>query len=188
MDSTYFTNPLVFLIGTAFDLYIAAVILRFLLQWVRADFYNPVSQFLVKATNPPLIPLRRLLPGIGGIDLASLVLMLILAITKWLLLSVLHGAFPGIVSLLVLAIAEVIKIFIGIYFFSIIIQVILSWVSPHQYNPVSVLLYQLNEPLLRPIRRLLPPTGGFDLSPLLALVLLQLSKMILLPPLYMFAQ
>lgn len=184
MGSSYFTNPVVFLISTAFDLYIIAVILRFLLQWVRADFYNPVSQFLVKATNPPLVPLRRILPGVGGIDLASIVLMLALASAELFLIIMLSGATPGALFLVARAVAKIVELFLGIYTFSIIIQVILSWVNPHSYNPVTMLLHQLNDPLLRPIRRLLPDMGGFDLSPLLAIVLIQVSKMILLPPLY----
>ena len=185
MGSSYLTNPIVFLLSTALDLYIVAVILRFLLQWIRADFYNPISQFLVKATNPPLIPLRRILPGLGGIDLAALILILILAIIELFLIFLLKGVTPTPIFLIAQAIAKIIELFLSLYFFTILIQVALSWINPNTYNPTSMLLHQLNEPLLRPLRRLLPQMGGFDLSPLIAIVLIQVSKMILLPPIYM---
>lgn len=183
----YFANPLIFLIEVIVGLYIMAVMLRFLLQWVHADFYNPVSQLILKITNPLLIPLRRLIPGFGGIDWAALILVLLLIAGKLLLVSGVQGRLLPFAALAPLTLAELISLFLGIYTFTIIIQVIISWVAPQQYNPAAVLLHQLNEPLLRPIRRLLPPMGGLDLSPLLALVLIHLSKMLLLPPLYALA-
>lgn len=183
----YFANPLIFLIETIVGLYILAVMLRFLLQWVHADFYNPLSQFIVKITNPVLIPLRRLIPGFGGIDWASVVLALLLIGLKLMIISAVQGRLPPAASLPPLMLAELISLFLNIFFFTILVQVIISWVAPNQYNPVTVLLHQLNEPLLRPIRRLLPPMGGLDFSPLVAILLIQLSKMLLLPPLYALA-
>jgi YggT family protein len=183
----YFANPLIFLIETIVGLYILAVMLRFLLQWVHADFYNPLSQFIVKITNPVLIPLRRLIPGFGGIDWASIVLALLLIGLRLITISAVQGRLLPAVSLPPLMLAELIQLFLNIFFFTILIQVIISWVAPRQYNPVTVLLHQLNEPLLRPIRRLLPPMGGLDFSPLVALLLIHLSRMLLLPPLYALA-
>ncbi len=182
MGSDYFTNPPVFLIDTLFGLYIVAIMLRFLLQWVRADFYNPLSQFLVKVTNPPLIPLRRILPGIGGVDLASIALMFILTAIKLILIFMLRGFSVPILSLLILTLADLVELFLMVFLVAIIIQVILSWVAPHQHNPISLLLRQLTEPLLKPIRRLIPSLGGLDFSPLIALILIQLSMMIIVPP------
>lgn len=179
MGSSFVTNPAIFLISTLFDLYLIAVMLRFLLQLVRADFYNPVCQFLVKVTNPPLVPLRRILPGLGGIDLAAVVLMLVIAAIELFIVSLLRGFAPPMLGLLIHSIAKIATLFIYIYIFSILIQVIISWINPGAYNPVTSLLYQLNEPLLRPIRRLIPPISGFDLSPLFALIGLQLLAMIL---------
>ena len=183
MGSTYFTNPIIFLVRILFEFYLLAVMLRFILQWIRADFYNPISQFIVKITNPPIIPLRKVIPGIAGLDIASIVLMVLLAILQILVISMLGGFVPTVAMLISRAIADLIMLFLNIYFFSILIQVILSWIAPHQYNPVTVLIHQLNEPLLRPLRRILPEAGGFDFSPLLAIILIQLSKMILIPPL-----
>jgi YggT family protein len=183
----YLANPLIFLIEVIVGFYILAVMLRFLLQWMHADFYNPVSRFILKITNPVLVPLRRLIPGFGGIDWASVILLLVLTSLKLLLIFGVQGRLLPMAALAPLVLAELIALFLNIFFFSILIQVILSWIAPGQYNPAAVLLHQLNEPLLQPMRRLLPPIGGMDLSPLLAMVLIQLSKMLLLPPLYALA-
>lgn len=182
----YFGNAAVFLIQTAFGLYILAVLLRFLLQWVRADFYNPVSQFLVKMTTPLLRPLRRVIPGFGGIDFASVVLMLALQLIELVLVTQLLGQPLSVGGLMVLAVAELLSLLIKVFLFSILIQVILSWVRPGDHSPVSLLLYQLNEPLLAPARRIIPAISGLDLSPILVLVLLQLSLMLLVAPLQDF--
>lgn len=182
----YFGNAAVFLIQTVFGLYILAVLLRFLLQWVHADFYNPVSQFLVKMTTPLLRPLRRVIPGFGGIDVASVVLMLVLQIIELALVALLLNQPMSVSGLLVLAVAALLALLIKVFFFSILIQVILSWVRPGDHSPVSLLLYQLNEPLLAPARRIIPTFSGLDLSPILVLVLLQLSLMIIVAPLQDF--
>jgi YggT family protein len=182
----YFGNAAVFLIQTVFGLYILAVLLRFLLQWVHADFYNPVSQFLVKMTTPLLRPLRRVIPGFGGIDVASVVLMLVLQIIELALVALLLNQPMSVSGLLVLAVAALLGLLFKVFLFSILIQVILSWVRPGDHSPVSLLLYQLNEPLLAPARRIIPAFSGLDLSPILVLVLLQLSLMIIVAPLQDF--
>lgn len=178
------SDALSFLIRTLFDLYIAAVALRFLLQWVRADFYNPISQFLVRITNPPLRPLRRFIPGYAGLDFASLTLMILLKAVEIAVLGlVAAGRVPAPLGLLVISLAEILKLMIYICMFAIIIEVILSWVNPGAYNPATVLIYRLTEPLLAPARRLLPPMGGLDLSPLIVLIFLQLTLIVLIRPL-----
>lgn len=185
--NTYLSNPLEFLIQTLFGLYILAVMLRFLLQSVKADFYNPVSQFLVKITNPPLRPLRRFIPGLAGVDLSSVVLMIALQMLALLLVFAVRGASPGFGSLLFLSIAELVSLLLNVFLVTIFVQVILSWVSPGQYNPVISLLYSLNYPLLGPAQRLIPPIGGIDLSPIVVIIGIQLAKMLILPPLYSLA-
>lgn len=182
--NTYLTNPLTYLIDLVFFFFMLALMLRFLLQWVRADFRNPVSRFLITLTNPLLLPLRRLIPGVYGIDLASLTLLMLLAMIKLALLYVIRGLPFSVLSLIPWAIADLVALFLNIYLVTIIVQIVLSWLAPQQHNPVAYLLHQLNEPLLRPARRLLPPIEGFDFSPIIIIVILQLSKMILLPPLY----
>jgi YggT family protein len=188
MGSSYFTNPLEFLISTLIGLYITAVMLRFLLAMVRADFYNPLTQILVKLTNPALKPLRRFIPGFGGIDIASLLLMLALQMLALALITLLRGVSLHPVGLLLWAIAELLGLLLNIYMFSILIQVVLSWINPGGYNPAVSLIYSINEPLLAPARRLIPPLSGLDLSPVVVLLGLQLAKMLLLPPLLTWGQ
>jgi len=183
MGGAYAGNAGVFLVQTLFGLYTGAVMLRFLLALVRADFYNPVSQFLVKITNPTLRPLRRLIPSLGGIDLATLLLLLILQSAELLLVGAIRGYSVAPLGLLVLALTGLISLLLSIYFVTILVQVILSWVNPGSYNPVIGLLYSLNEPILGRARRLLPPIGGFDLSPILVLIAMQLLEIILVAPL-----
>lgn len=186
MGGPYVNNALQFLIATAFGLYILAVMLRFLLQTVRADFYNPVSQFLVKATNPPLLPLRRVIPGWGGVDFAAVVLLLALQMLEIGLLAAVDPrpvAVPALPGLVVLSLAELLRLLLNVFFFSILIEVVLSWVNPGAYNPAVQLVHQLNAPLMRPARRILPAMGGLDLSPILVLIALQLGKILLVQPL-----
>lgn len=183
MGSNYLTDPVVFLIQTLFGLYILAVMLRFLLQLVRADFYNPISQFLVKATNPPLKLFRRIIPGFGGIDLSSVVLAWLLKAVEIILIIAIAGTSVNLIAPFVWAIPELIELLFNIYLFGILIQVILSWVNPGSYNPATALLYSLTGPLMRPAQKILPPMGGIDLSPMLVMIGLILMKMLLLPPL-----
>jgi YggT family protein len=183
MGDGYLTNPLVFLIQTLFGLYILVVLLRFLLQWFKADFYNPVSQFIVKVTAPPLRPLRRLIPGLAGIDLAALVLAWLLKSLELSLILVLMGAGGSFLGALLWSLPELIGLTINIFLFAILIQVVLSWINPGAYNPAASLLFSLTEPLLRPARNLLPPVSGLDLSPMLVMIGLVLLEMLLLPPL-----
>lgn len=182
MGGSYAGNAGTFLIQTLFGLYAGAVMLRLLLAMVRADFYNPVSQFLVKVTNPPLLPLRRLIPGFMGIDMAGVVLLIALEATKLLLIGAIQGFGIPPLGLAVLTLAEILALLLNIYFFTILVQVILSWVSPGGHNPAVALLYSLNEPLLGRARRILPPMSGFDLSPILVLIGLQLLEFLLIAP------
>lgn len=182
MGSSYYANPVIFLIETFFNLYILAVMLRFLLQWVNADFYNPISQFLVKITHPPLKMLRRVIPSIGRIDTASLVFMILLQmLSGWLIFSLKGGTSP-IEAIFVWALMELMSLLINIFVVTILIQVVLSWVNPGTYNPATALIYDLTEPFLGTVRKLIPPLGGIDFSPLVALIGLQLVKMLVFPP------
>ena len=184
MGGGYFTQAAVFLIEIIFGLYILAVLLRFLLARVRADFYNPLSQFIVKVTNPAIKPLRRFIPGYMGIDWPSIVLLFAVQLTEIILVAlVTSGRIPAVEGLIVLTIANLIKEVIYVYIFIIIIQVIISWVNPGAYNPATVIMHQLSEPVLKPARRLIPAAGGFDFSPLVVLIGLQLLIILLVSPL-----
>lgn len=187
MDSTYMTNPLVFLIDTLFSLYILAVLLRFLLQWTNADFYNPISQFLVKVTQPPLRVLRRFVPSIGKIDTSTLVLAFSLQVVADFSILVLKGVVIGFPPLLLLSLSQLIALFLNIFIFAIFARAILSWIDPGSYNAASSILFSLTEPMLGVCRKMVPELGGLDLSPLVALLALQLAKMMILPPLQQLA-
>ncbi|MDD5034200.1 MAG: YggT family protein [Methylococcaceae bacterium] len=188
MGASYITGPLIFLIETLSGLYLFALMLRFLLQWVEADFYNPISQFLVKITHPPLRFLRRLIPSLGPIDMASIVLMLALQTLASLLIALLQQVQVSPIALLAGSFGQLLELLYNILFFSIIIFAVLSWIAPRGYNPTISLLHSLSEPLLRAFRRLLPPVGGIDLSPLLALIALQFVYRVVQPLLQQYYQ
>jgi len=188
MDSSYFTNPLVFLIQVLFGLYLLVVLLRFLLQIVRADFYNPISQFIVKATSPLLKPLRTIIPGYGGIDLSSLMLAWLVKFVEIFLVLLVSGKGVMLIYPILMAIPGLLELTINIFLFSILIMVILSWISPGSYNPAVSLLHNLTEPLIKPARKLIPPMGGLDLSPMFVMIVLVLLEMLLIPPLEHLAQ
>jgi YggT family protein len=173
---SYFTNAGLFLLNTFLGLYIYAVLLRFLLQLVRADFHNPVAHFLVVITNPPLKPLRRLVPGLYGIDMASVVLLLVLELLFQSLLGALLNHPLTASTLLVKSVFGLVNSTLSVCLFSILIVVILSWINPYP-NPVSQMLGRLTEPLLRPARRRLPTAGGIDFSPMLVMVVIVLVQM-----------
>ena len=183
MDSTYMTNPFIFLIDTIVSLYILAIMLRFLLQWANADFYNPISQFLVKITHPPIKLLRRYIPSVGKIDTASLVLALVLQMLSDFIILVLKGMAISFGSLAVLSISQLLSLLINVFIFAIFARAIMSLLNPGIYNSAMSVLFSLTEPLLKISRKLVPELGGIDLSPLIALVILQLAKMLFLPPL-----
>jgi YggT family protein len=181
--SGYFSNAGVFLIDVLFGLYIFAVMLRFFLQIVRADFYNPLCQAIVTVTNPVLRPLRRTIPAVGGIDTASLLLLLVLQLISVYLVALLLGHSPGLMGLLLGAIAELISKALYLFIFAIFIQIVLSWIAPGTYNPIVGVIDAITTPLLRPARRLLPPMGGIDFSPMLVIVGLYLALMLVVAPL-----
>ncbi|NIM70708.1 MAG: YggT family protein [Xanthomonadales bacterium] len=159
-----------YLVTTLVDLYVAAVLLRLLLQWVQADFYNPLSQFLIRITNPPLQPMRRLIPAIGRFDTAAVVLMLALEIAGLTLLSTINGSRMGWQLIFTFAVVKLLMTLLWLYFFLIILAVILSWVGARARHPIIPLIFQLTAPVLRPFRRFIPPVAGVDLSPLFALL------------------
>lgn len=188
MGGSYISDAVIFLIRTLFEFYILVVMLRFLLQLVRADFYNPISQFLVVATNPPLKPLRRFIPGFGGIDIASLLLMFILKTLELGLVTWISFRMPRLPGLMIWSIAELLALVLYVALFAIFIRIIISWISPGAYNPITLLLDSLTEPLMGPARRILPPVGGLDLSPILILILIQLSLILLVQPITDFGK
>jgi YggT family protein len=167
-----------FLLNTLFGLVILAFVLRLLLQMVRADFYNPISQAILRLTNPLVIPARRIIPSWGKIDMPTLIIIVLLqwaaVLALWGLQSAFYGtAFPGMLPLLLFALMELLRLILRFYFFALFVYALLSWIGPQGQNPIAALLTRLCEPLLRPVRQVIPPLGGLDLSVLVLLLGLQ---------------
>lgn len=171
-------NSVMFLVDILFGLYLMVVLLRLWLQLAQADFYNPFSQFIVKATHPLVGPMRRLIPSIGRLDTATLILALLVAGLKIFLLNLIAGmVYTNPLGLLIGASLEVLRESFKIVMWVLVIRAILSWVSQGQ-NPMEYVLHQLTEPFLAPIRRIIPPMGGLDLSVMIAIIgLLFLQKL-----------
>ncbi|SDL25828.1 YggT family protein [Pseudomonas indica] len=171
-----FAEALIYVIQTLGSLYLLIVLLRFILQLVRADFYNPLSQFIVRATQPLLRPMRRVIPSFAGLDLSSLLLAVLIQLLLMVVTLVLMGYGVGgyLLQLLVWSIIAVTSLFLKVFFFALIVSVILSWVAPSSYNPAAQLVNQICEPLLAPFRRILPNLGGLDISPIFAFIAINL--------------
>jgi YggT family protein len=181
------TNPLssagLFLVQTIFDFTIFIFIMRFLLQLVNANFYNPLSQMIVKLTNWPRHILGRILPVYRRLDSSTLIFLLILELAKFLLLFALQtNAMANISGVLLLAVADLLSQIINVFFYTIIIGAILSWVHAPQLHTLWELTQQLTNPLLRPVQKILPPLGGLDLSPLVVLIGLKLLAILMVQP------
>jgi YggT family protein len=167
-------DALVFVISTLVDLYVVTFFLRLMLQWVRADFRNPLAQFVLKVTNPVVLPLRRVIPAIAGLDTATLLGMFaIQSIATALLvpLACLGGAEPG--QVLMLALLRLAHLVLRTYSMLMLVYVIMSWVASGSYNPAARILADIVEPVLAPFRRLIPNIGGLDISPVFALLAIE---------------
>jgi len=167
-----------FLLDFAFDAILMILIVRVWLQLVRADFYNPLSQFIVKVSNPLVIPFRKIIPGFGGVDLATLLLAFLVATLKFILIPLLNGAGINVVSALFLGLLYLIKETGVLLFILMLVMALMSWVV-QGYNPTQVILQQLTDPILRPIRNIIPTIGGLDLSILAAFLLLNVINILL---------
>lgn len=177
----------VFIIKTLGSLYLLIVLMRFILQLVRANFYNPLCQFIVKATQPLLKPLRRVIPSMFGLDMSSLVLALIIQMLLIAVILFLKGFLVDWVLLIPWALIALFSLFLNIIFYAMIISVILSWVAPGSHNPGAELVAQITEPVLAPFRRIIPNLGGLDISPIFAFIAIQLLQSWLIPRLAYFA-
>ncbi len=180
----YVQDALGMIVEVLLGLFLVAVILRFLFQLLRVDFRNPVAGAIVRVTNPPLKILRRFIPGLYGIDLASVVLILLVAALKTFLLLSIAGyqANPG--GLFVYGLAEALNITCWILLIAIFGAAILSWIAPHSHHPAARLLYGISDPVLRPFRRLVPNLGGLDISPIFAILAINLAQRLVVNPLF----
>lgn len=174
------SQALIFLLETAFNLLVLAALLRFFMQLLRAPFRNPVAQFVVALTDFAVKPLRRVIPGLGGLDLASLVFawlaeLLLLVLVFAIRYQTLPDG-PALPALLTLSLIALLRLTIYLLIGVLLVQAILSWVSP--YHPMMPLFSTLTQPFLAPLRRFIPLVGGVDLSPLVLLVVCQLILML----------
>lgn len=168
-------NSINFLITTVFDLYIMIILIRVWLQVARADFYNPFSQFVIKATQPIVAPLRRIIPSVKGWDLATILFAFFIASLKILSLTLImqYSINPSVI--LISGAITVVNAMFKMIFWILILRAILSWVSQGR-NPIEVVMIQLTEPLMAPVRRFIPSLGGLDLSMLVVLIILQFAE------------
>ncbi|NNA00698.1 MULTISPECIES: YggT family protein [Pseudomonas] len=178
----------IFVVQTLGSLYLLVVLLRFILQLVRANFYNPICQFIVKATQTLLKPMRRVIPSIFGLDMSSLVLAILVQMVVFAIVLTLSYIPFNILGLLLWSIIGVTALFLKVFFFAMIISVILSWVAPGSTSPGAELVNQITEPALAPFRRFLPNLGGLDISPILAFMIIQLIQSYVIPPLAIYVR
>jgi len=183
------SNALIFLVNTVFGLFVVALLLRFYLQWARASYRNPLSEFLQALTDFMVRPARRLIPGLWGLDLATLALAWLVQLVEILVvLQIKDSGFgpaagQSFAAAALLALVLLVKIGLYVVMAAVIVQVVLSWVGP--YSPLMPLANSMTRPFLRVFQRRVPPIGNVDLSPLFALVVIQL--LLMLPVAYLEA-
>ena len=164
-------SALTFIIGSLAQLYLFVLILRLLLPWFRTDFHNPIAQAILKATSPLVIPLRRILPPLGRIDTATVVVAFVITYVTILILLSIRGETASIGAIALSSFVYLVLLTLRLFVFAIIVRVLLSWLSPGGYNPAMAVIYSITDPVMRPFQRIIPPLGGFDLSPIFAIIL-----------------
>jgi YggT family protein len=180
-----FHNAFNELVGTILELYLYVFLMRILLHAVRADYYNPLSQMILRSTQPLVRPLQAVLPRWRRFDLAAGIVMFLLTAIYIEVMCLLWGQHIDIVSMLMYTVIKIVTLVLNLYIFGLVIQAILSWVGPGINNPAGNLLWVMNEPLLKPVRRVIPPTAGLDFSPMIViLALVFVRRLILLPTIF----
>jgi len=165
-------SAIVFIVNAITSLYLLVLLLRFWMPWLRADFRNPLAQGILRFTSPVVIPVRRIVPSFGRLDTATVLVALVIQYLTVLLLLLIMGRTAGIAAITLTAVVKLIVLSINLFVYAIFIRIILSWVAQGAYNPATAIIATLTEPVLRPFRRLIPPLGGFDISPIFAIILL----------------
>lgn len=175
------SQSLLLIINTLGGLYIFAVLIRFILQAARADFYNPVSQSIVKLTSPLLNPLRKFIPGYKGFDTASIALALILNIIATTIMLLIAGAL-GLVdigTIVAWSAIGILAFILKIYKYGLLISIIASWLAPYSGNPILLLIHQILEPIMKKVHKVIPPMGGLDFSPIFVFLGIQVVETLL---------
>ncbi|MBT8090546.1 MAG: YggT family protein [Gammaproteobacteria bacterium] len=166
------SSAIVFVVNAITSLYLLVLLLRFWMPWLRADFRNPLAQAILRFTSPIVIPVRRIVPSFGRLDTATVLVAFVIQYLTVLLLLLIMGTTAGIAAIALTAFVKLIVLSINLFVYAIFIRIILSWISQGGYNPATAIITTLTEPVLRPFRRLIPPMGGFDISPIFAIILL----------------
>jgi len=179
----YFANAGQIVIQFVFGALIALIVLRVLLQWVRANFYNPICQFVYKATNPVLMPLRKVIPAWRNLDIAGIALAWLVTALKLVLLYATVGQTLGVLGLAVLALSDLIDFVLLLYIVLVLARVVISFAGADSYHPIVPPILQLTEPVMKPFRRLLPNVGGLDFSPVVVLLAITLARVLIAKPL-----
>jgi YggT family protein len=165
-------NAIVFIVDTLAQLYLFLLLLRLWLPWLGADFRNPIAQAILKLTSPVVVPIRRIVPPIGKLDTATVLVAFIIQYLTIVILLMIIGSSAGFVPIALTALVNLVLLSLRLFTFAIIVRVILSWIAPAGYNPALAIIHTLTERILQPFRRVVPPLGGLDLSPLFAIIAL----------------
>lgn len=165
-------SALVFIINALTSLYLLVLMLRFWLPWLRADFRNPLAQGILKFTSPVIVPLRRIVPSFGRLDTATVLVAFVIQYVAILLILLILDARASFPDIAITSVVKLAMLSINLFMFAIFVRIVLSWISPGQHNPATAIIGTLTEPVLRPFRRLIPAIGGFDISPIFAIILL----------------
>ena len=165
-------SALVFIVNALTSLYLLVLLLRFWLPWLRADFRNPLAQGILKLTSPVVIPLRRIVPSFGRLDTATILVAFVVQYLAILLILLIIGRNAAFSAIATTALVKLVLLSINLFMFAIFVRIILSWISPGQHNPAIAIISTLTEPILRPVRRIIPPMGGFDISPIFVIIAL----------------
>ncbi|HRQ64465.1 MAG TPA: YggT family protein [Xanthomonadaceae bacterium] len=185
---SYFATAGQMLVEFVFGIACLLLLLRVMLQWVRADFHNPICQFLYLVTNPVLTPLGRVFPVVRGLNTAGLVVAWVVQTLKWLVLGLLVGKLLPPLALAVFGLYSVIDLTLLVLIILIVVRIVLSFVAPDGYHPLVPLLYRLTEPLMAPARALIPSVGGLDFSPILVMLALALARILVATPIFDLGQ
>jgi len=165
-------SAIVFVVNALTSLYLLVLLLRFWMPWLRADFRNPLAQGILRFTSPIVVPVRRIVPSFGRLDTATVIVAFVIQYLTVLLLLLILGQAASIADIAVTAVVKLVVLSINLFVYAIFVRIILSWISPGGYNPATAIITTLTEPVLRPFRRLIPSMGGFDISPIFAIILL----------------
>lgn len=166
------SSAIVFIVNAITSLYLLVLLLRFWMPWLQADFRNPLAQGILRFTSPLVVPVRRIVPSFGRLDTATVLVAFVIQYLTVLLLLLIMGRTAGIAAIALTALVKLVVLSINLFVYAIFIRIILSWISQGGYNPATAIITTLTEPVLRPFRRLIPPMGGFDISPIFAIILL----------------